>query len=348
MYAGLNGLKPRNPQQDSFLKHIPTELSTALKRLDIHPDLIYYASCPKCFAIYPPTSDQSGKLSYPTICTHHETPASPQCNEPLLRTQRDQGGSGGAPRACYAFQPFESWLGRLLSRDGLEDVMEQSWKQVPRRGRFWDDIWQTPFLKSLQGPDNKPLSQVAPGEARLMFSLFVDWLNPNGNKASGKNNSVGVIYMACLNLPKHLRFLPENIYLAGVIPGPKGPSLSQVNHFLRPLVDSLMTFWNPGTFFSRTAKYTCGRLVRCVMIPLVCDLQAVRKVAGFSAPKSTWFCSFCRQKWDDKANFELETWPRVSADVHKTLAGVWRDAPDKAQQKALFDINEFRLFFSAM
>ena len=35
--------------------------------------------------------------------------------------------------------------------------------------------------------------------------------------------SVGVIYLVVLNLPRDIRFRPENVIIAGIIPGPKEP-----------------------------------------------------------------------------------------------------------------------------
>jgi len=62
--------------------------------------------------------------------------------------------------------------------------------------------------------------------------------------------SVTGIYMACLNLPLDIQYGADKMYLVGVIPGPKKPSLKQINNFLRVLVNELLKFWEPGVFFS--------------------------------------------------------------------------------------------------
>ncbi|KDQ50677.1 hypothetical protein JAAARDRAFT_101144, partial [Jaapia argillacea MUCL 33604] len=64
--------------------------------------------------------------------------------------------------------------------------------------------------------------------------------------------------MACLNFPPHLWYLHENMYLVGVIPGPNKPSINQINHAINLIMDDLLEFWDPGVWFSRTAKYKLG------------------------------------------------------------------------------------------
>ena len=63
----------------------------------------------------------------------------------------------------------------------------------------------------------------------------MDFFNPLGNKQAGKKKSVGMISLVCLNLPIELRYLPENMFLLGVIPGPKEPPLACCNHYLTPV-----------------------------------------------------------------------------------------------------------------
>ena len=76
--------------------------------------------------------------------------------------------------------------------------------------------------------------------------INVDWFQPFKHTPY----SVGVIYVTVINLPCHLRHNRENIILVGIIPGPQEPS-HDINTFIRPMVDELLTFWN-GIQFERT------------------------------------------------------------------------------------------------
>ncbi|KAI9059347.1 hypothetical protein FKP32DRAFT_1579810, partial [Trametes sanguinea] len=132
------------------------------------------------------------------------------------------------------------------------------------------------------------------------------------------------------------------MYLVGVIPGPHKPSKDQINHFLRPLVSQLLVFWNTGVYFSRTAKYALGRLARCMLVPLVCDLPAARQTAGFGQYNAKYFCSVCRLPLHDINNLDPSTWPPHSGEQHRVYAEHWRSRTTAAQRKAAFEEHSVR------
>ncbi|KIM66101.1 hypothetical protein SCLCIDRAFT_14748 [Scleroderma citrinum Foug A] len=88
--------------------------------------------------------------------------------------------------------------------------------------------------------------------------------------------------MICHNLPVHLCYHVENVYIAGIIPGQREPSSYHLNHVLRPLVDDLLQAWSPRFQLTHSAIHPFGCLVLCTLIPLVCDLLAAWKSAGFA------------------------------------------------------------------
>ncbi|EIW59184.1 uncharacterized protein TRAVEDRAFT_100835, partial [Trametes versicolor FP-101664 SS1] len=120
------------------------------------------------------------------------------------------------------------------------------------------------------------------------------------------------------------------------------PSLDQINHFLKPLVDELLVLWETGVFFSRTANYPSGRLVRCALIPLVCDLPAARQTAGFGAHNAKFFCSMCHQKRSDIDDLDISSWIPRSCEEHREAAQAWKDKATPAQREAAFKDNSTR------
>ena len=88
-----------------------------------------------------------------------------------------------------------------------------------------------------------------------------------------------------LNLPQHLRYLPENMYLAGIIPADK-PSTEDIYPYLELVTQELLDFWIPGVMFLRTGRELHGRLFKVMLIPVVCDMLAVRQVIGLGSVAS--------------------------------------------------------------
>ena len=74
----------------------------------------------------------------------------------------------------------------------------------------------------------------------------------------GKLTSTGSIAMACLNLPPSLCYKLENLFLVGIIPGPKELSVEEVGHFIEPIMDMLDRSWRDGTKFDCTESSDCG------------------------------------------------------------------------------------------
>jgi hypothetical protein len=57
----------------------------------------------------------------------------------------------------------------------------------------------------------------------------MDGFNSYGNHQAGKHVSITFIILVCLTLPVSLCYWPENIFLVGIAPGPKEPSLEEIN-----------------------------------------------------------------------------------------------------------------------
>jgi hypothetical protein len=126
--------------------------------------------------------------------------------------------------------------------------------------QLWD-IKDGTGITEIAGPDGKPfMDGLQRSDLRLAWSLSVDWFNPHRNNSVGKTKSVGSIAMVLLNLPPSLQYKAENLYIVGIIPGPREPSLDEINYFLRPLVDFFLPTWQNSTWFMKTMEHPGGWL----------------------------------------------------------------------------------------
>lgn len=120
----------------------------------------------------------------------------------------------------------------------------------------------------------------------LGLMLNCDWFQP----FDLSTYSVGVLYLVILNLPRSIRFKPENILIAGIIPGPKEPSASEMNSYLRPLVKELNSLWSDGFIMQHKGKDVT---IHAALLATVCDIPATAKLGGFLGHSSCHACCKC-------------------------------------------------------
>nr|VWO97371.1 SPI-1 type III secretion system export apparatus protein SpaS (Secretory protein (Associated with virulence)) (Virulence-associated secretory protein) [Ganoderma boninense] len=333
--------------QRSLVDAIPLDIRTAMKDLYLEPEITTYATCPTCSFVYLPRHQQPDD-PFPHYCTNEETDKG-VCGALLVKEvkikpkkKRDPIRVVYRPLRPYPYHALKSWIAEFLLRPGIESVIKKRPSRPPSPS--CRDIRDAPLIRDFMHPDGSRLfSDAREGEVHLTFSMFIDWFNPYGNKKAGKSHSIGVIYLACLDLPPDIRYRVENICLVGVIPGPKEPHLHEINYFLRPLIDELLELWEPGVRFEQTAMRDAGCLVRVAIIPLVCDVPAMRKTAGFASHSSAHFCSFCPLPLRDMSNIDRSTWPTsLTWDQHLTKAWNWRDAATEKDRHIAFDNHGIR------
>jgi Transposase family tnp2 len=348
----------------SLASEVPKDPRRLLTLYHLDPVLHSYICCPACYCLYPYSivqvktkkrksstlsgeppgltgnadDDTSGDApivpTTPTNCTQRRVPSGAVCGEPLFNPVTINGDSHTVPRLKYHAQDLKQWVGWLLSRPAIEEEVFKAFRR-PRKERM-EDIWDGRHLcrvllrkgeRFLPGPVN---------ETRLAFSFSMDSFNPYHMKESKQTVSSTAIWLILLNLPSHLRYRPENMFLAGIIPGPKKPSLSDINHSINPLVDVLCEFFQPGILYSRTSRHTQGCQVRAIMVPVVADMLAARQAGGFASPTATFFCTLCNLNIQDIENLDKLTWRGRDVGEHGRIARQWRDAQTTEEQEALF------------
>ncbi len=147
-----------------------------------------------------------------------------------------------------------------------------------------------------------------------------------------------MISLVCLNLPPKLRYKPENMFLYAVIPGPNKPPLNCLNHYLQYLVDELEEFWDLGVQLTRTSDHYYGRVVRCAVVCVVCDLLAARKTVGFGSIRHTQMCAFCHctRQSHGLGNTAVHSWKRRTNAEYRMDSQRYLEAEDFKDRKDIF------------
>lgn len=270
---------------------------------------------------YPP--DHTSPLCSSTLTDElHGHP--PLCGTPLFKTLVPQP----IPFRYFSFQSLPSWLTRFLARPGIEDLLDQSLttSRQPYDLTSVSDIHESSQL----GTNGQPYTSQS---GNLTFGMFVDGINPYGNKQAGKHASIFFVVLACLTLPVSHRFKPENIFLVAIAPGPKEPSLTQTNWLLAPLVNDLQCLWRPGLFLTSTHRHPKGRHIHVALMPFFADLPACCRTLGLAGHSShVHRCSKCTLTKEDINIFNLDA-PKRCSQQHRKRALEARDGDFSARQR---------------
>jgi len=323
-----------------LLSDFPADPRPAEKALHLDRKSTIYAICPNdsCQQSHKPTFNPDSPIPmYPKRCLGRHF--GKRCKEELLCPKQIQGNVVFLPVKPFVYFDPKDWMGSLLSEPGLEAKMDAAWSRTmdSKQSDTMRDIFDGEMLREFKGPDGKHFGHEE-DEGRYVFSLSVDFFNPLSNKQSGKKVSVGIVSLVCLNLPPDIRYKSEHMCLLGIIPGPHEPPLTTLNHYLAPVVDDFMDFWDPGVRFSCTDGYRLGRLVRCAIVCVVCDLPAARKTSGFGSSSHSHFCSVCHctRQNNGYGDINYHVWRRRTKEECLASARAFDNAETKPEQDAAF------------
>ncbi|KAF9509830.1 hypothetical protein BS47DRAFT_1365018 [Hydnum rufescens UP504] len=108
----------------------------------------------------------------------------------------------------------------------------------------------------------------------------------------GHMHSAGAIYIVICNLPRGIRFLWEEMILLTTVPGPREPSLEQLNKVIEPFVREMFLLEQGLPF--KVHSFQHEQIIHAKLWFNASDLPASRKSVGdASHSKPGHFCSFC-------------------------------------------------------
>ncbi|OAD65760.1 hypothetical protein PHYBLDRAFT_102113, partial [Phycomyces blakesleeanus NRRL 1555(-)] len=140
------------------------------------------------------------------------------------------------------------------------------------------------------------------------------------------------------NLSRSVRFKKENVILVGLMPGLKEAKKSEINLYLRPLVDELEKLYK-GV---RVQTYQCpnSTTIHAALFMVACDIPAAQKVCGFMSNTSTNACHKCNHQFSrlagtslvDYSGFDFSKWLLRTKNDNCKDAEVWRNATTEAER----------------
>ena len=322
----------------AIVAQIPATRKAVFHRLGLEPTITTQVCCNKCFALYPMDSDdtQCSEKFYSESQLYDQWAKTekiiPKCGQDLWCPGSKKKRK---PVRKFVYVKLTTWLKDRLSNPQFETALDASLVAINRdASQEMEDVWHGRVWQDFPN-DDKGEGRFTQHSGNLVFSLYLDWFNAEGASNLGKHNSIGSITLVCLNLPPTHRYKVENMYLFGIIPGPTEPSLEQINHLLRPLVEELQKLWMPGHFFSSTAAFPQGRMIRVAIFPLIADLPALRKAAGFGSHQATKFCSFCLLEKKDIEETDISKFPLRDHDQHIKHATEWLETDNHTAREKL-------------
>ncbi|QRV74708.1 Transposase family Tnp2 protein [Ceratobasidium sp. AG-Ba] len=186
--------------------------------------------------------------------------------------------------------PCEEWIQRIDINKSIGDIHEGWGWRSTKAGL---ERYRHPVTGDIidESPLNPPVRFVSLPYG-LSLSLNTDWFQANKEGSY----SVGACYLAINNLPRHMRFLRENIALCIVMPGPNEPNNYALDQILTPLVDELLELKQGVIMNVRRGDPPVYQeeLVHCELTQHIADLIARIKMGGGAGVRSERnFCLYC-------------------------------------------------------
>ena len=154
-------------------------------------------------------------------------------------------------------------LQSLLQNNNLINKCER-WRDGTIPDGMLADVYDGQVWKDFQVYKGRPFLSM-PHNIGLLFNC--DWFQ----SFKHSQYSVGVLYLIILNLPRSIRFKPENVIIAGIISGPSEPIYNEMNSFLRPLVKELNSLWEYGFTLDNQGNTVTSY---AALLGSVCDIPA--------------------------------------------------------------------------
>ncbi|PLW30743.1 hypothetical protein PCASD_18426, partial [Puccinia coronata f. sp. avenae] len=255
------------------------------------------------------------------------------CGHALFKDPKATSEYPYHPIRNFLYQTLTDWIQSKVTLPQFKDLLDCSLPKLSNNNTM-SNVWDGSVWRTFADPTDPSIIYTSVS-GNLAFSLFVDWFNPFRGKQRSPV-SFGAIVLVCLNLPPSARYLNKNLFIFGIIPGPEEPSLKQINNLLQPLVNELNILLH-GVWFDRFSRQPRGRSLKAVIFPLIANLPALRKTAGFTSHNSKNFCSFCVLTTKNLHVIDPKKFKPRTHESHISQPSLWNQASTHAERKDISD-----------
>ena len=323
-----------------FLLHFPRTLYSLKQWVNLSKSFEEYVVCARCHTLYKksecilrlPSGERGLKCDYVRYPNHPQRAHRKKCGTELMKKVKIGTSYKLVPRKSYVYYSIIDSLKKLVKSPGFLENCE-AWRTRRTPPNWLTDVYDGRLWKEWMKYENHPYLE-APGN--LIFMLNIDWFQP----FTHVQYSVGVIYLVIQNLPRSLRFRPENIIIVSMIPGPKEPSCSDLNSYLSCMIEDLLKLWE-GVVMKTPYQVFPNRLIRAALVYISSDLPATRKICGFYAVNALHGCSKCLKKFPSvnlKTNysgFDRNNWQVRKKSHHVRQAYRAKDAATHSEREQI-------------
>ncbi|KAK0505142.1 hypothetical protein EDD18DRAFT_1061816, partial [Armillaria luteobubalina] len=138
-----------------IVNQIPVDPPTLFKDFNLEPNIATYLCCRSCHALYLYNSSMKyDHDSTPKSCVRRPAASELSCDYPLWEERHVGGQIAMTPWLKYIHLDLKEWLGRLLARLGIEDILQKANRASPKENMA--DIHDSPFWHTFPSPDDLP------------------------------------------------------------------------------------------------------------------------------------------------------------------------------------------------
>jgi hypothetical protein len=297
LQTAIQELRITNPSDRTPLP----SLRDALSAFGPEPHAQDYQICQRCHSHYALNQELPGVSPEVTSTCTHVNLRSLRVN--VAPCGNELVNNRGQPIVRFRYFPIVSFIGALLSVSFLESAIDATTAKMQaltmQAPPTWvSDIAESAFVRNFTLPGASSAFMAPSGSTpvlKLMFNVFIDFFNSEGQRIRGKKASTGLISLHCVNLPGHLRHLFPHI--CALIEGPFEPGSVELQNYIEILVDDILRGSESGYTLTHTANHPEGRQVEWAIAIHIADLVASRASMGFVNHNGRVFCAYCNA-WD--------------------------------------------------